>query len=121
METWNNLIDKFDHLLTKMKLDSTVKIAGREIPPLVMGFVLIGICFAIWTYLEFEGSNKLLGALVVILMAWAVAQLSALGLGDGIGEKAGHPTPEKSNSTEHSLESSDTETCLLYTSPSPRD
>ena len=110
METWNNLIDKFDHLLTKMKLDSTVKIAGREIPPLVMGFVLIGICFAIWTYLEFEGSNKLLGALVVILMAWAVAQLSALGLGDGIGEKAGNPTPEKSNSTEHSMESSDTDT-----------
>lgn len=96
METWNNLIDKFDHLLTKIKLDSTVKIAGREIPPFVMAFVLIGVCFGIWTYLEFEGSNKLIGAVVVVLMAWAVAQLSALGLGDGIGEKAAVPRDDKS-------------------------
>lgn len=96
METWNNLIDKFDHLLTKIKLESTVRIAGREIPPLVMGFALIAVCIAIWTYLEFAGSNKLIGALVVILMAWAVAQMGALGLGDGIGEKPG-------NSTEHSM------------------
>lgn len=109
METWNNLVDKFDHLLTKIKLGSTVKIAGREIPPLVMGFVLIGICFAIWTYLEFEGSNKLIGALVVILMAWAVAQLGALGLGDGIGEKPDFYSTDKtsasstmSGSTDHS-------------------
>jgi hypothetical protein len=122
METWNNLVDKFDHLLTKIKLGSTVKIAGREIPPLVMGFVLIGICFAIWTYLEFEGSNKLIGALVVILMAWAVAQLGALGLGDGIGEKpdfysAGNTStssamPEStdhSNSIEHSTGTSESE------------
>lgn len=108
METWNNLIDKFDHLLTKIKLDSTVKIAGREIPPFIMAFVLIGVCFGIWTYLEFQGSNKLLGGLVVVLMAWAVAQLSALGLGDGIGEKAGIPKDDKSNtsdtvSDEHSM------------------
>ena len=103
METWNNLIDKFDHLLTKIKLNSTVKIAGREIPPLVMGFALIAICIAIWTYLEFEGSNKLIGALVVILLAWAVAQLGALGLGDGIGEKAGVSTADNSNSIEHSM------------------
>jgi hypothetical protein len=96
METWNNLVDKFDHLLTRIKLDSTVKIAGREIPPLVMAFALIAICIAIWTYLEFEGSNKLIGALVVILMAWGVAQLGALGLGDGVGEKPGVTTAGKS-------------------------
>lgn len=112
METWNNLVNKFDHLLTKIKLGSTVKIAGREIPPLVMGFVLIGICFAIWTYLEFEGSNKLIGALVVILMAWAVAQLGALGLGDGIGEKpAFYPTDKTSTSSSMS-ESTDHSTSI---------
>ncbi|MDO9476173.1 MAG: hypothetical protein Q7L07_05615 [Pseudohongiella sp.] len=106
METWNNLIDKFDHLLTKIKLDSTVKISGREIPPLVMGFALVAICIGIWTYLEFAGGNKiiatLIGALVVILMAWAVAQLSALGLGDGIGEKPVVSAANNANSIEHS-------------------
>ena len=55
METWNNFIDKFDLLLKKIKLERTVKIAGREIPPLVMGFGLIAICIPIWGYLEFEG------------------------------------------------------------------
>ena len=96
METWNNLIDKFDLLLTKIKLDSTVKIAGREIPPLAMGFGLIVICIAIWSYLEFEGDNKLIGALVAVLMAWAVAQLGALGLGDGVGEKVGEHSKDAS-------------------------
>ncbi|TFH74836.1 hypothetical protein E3V39_01350 [Gammaproteobacteria bacterium LSUCC0112] len=106
METWNNLIDKFDHLLTKIKLDSTVKISGREIPPLVMGFALVAICIGIWTYLEFAGGNKiiatLIGAVVVILFAWAVAQFGALGLGDGIGEKVTVPTAEKSSSMDAS-------------------
>ena len=72
METWNNLVDKFDLLLEKIKLGSTVKIAGREISPVLMGFVFIVICIPIWGYLEFEGDNKLIGALVVILMAWAL-------------------------------------------------
>ncbi|MDA0688265.1 MAG: hypothetical protein O2948_06425 [Proteobacteria bacterium] len=89
METWNNLVDKFDLLLERIKFGSTVKIAGREIPPVVMGFALVIICIPIWAYLEIEGDNKLIGALVVILMAWGVAQLGALGLGDGIGEKPG--------------------------------
>ena len=31
METWNNLIDKFDLLLKKIKLDSTVQIAGKTV------------------------------------------------------------------------------------------
>ncbi len=44
METWNNLLDKFDLLLTKIKLGSTVKIAGREIPPMLVGFALIVSC-----------------------------------------------------------------------------
>jgi hypothetical protein len=96
METWNNLVDKFDLLLEKIKLESTVKIAGREIPPLVMGFALIVICIAIWSYLEFEGDNKLIGALVAVLMAWAVAQLGALGLGDGVGEKVGEHSKDAS-------------------------
>jgi|GEM_PF-508787 len=87
METWNNLVDKFDLLLEKIKFVSTVQIAGRDIPPVVMGFALVLICIPIWAYLEIEGDNKLIGALVVILMAWGVAQLGALGLGDGIGEK----------------------------------
>ncbi|GIS20400.1 MAG: hypothetical protein CM15mP120_23160 [Pseudomonadota bacterium] len=30
METWNNLIDKFDLLLKKIKLDSTVKLLERQ-------------------------------------------------------------------------------------------
>jgi len=89
METWNNLIDKFDFLLEKFKLGNTVKIAGKEISPMVMGFALIVICIPIWGYLEIEGKNKFIGAVVVILMAWGVAQLGALGLGDGVGEKPG--------------------------------
>jgi len=97
METWNNLVEKFDLLLTKIKLGSTLKIAGREIPPLVMGFALVVICIPIWGYLEFEGRNKLVGALVAILMAWGVAQLGALGLGDGIGEKPGSSSTDKSS------------------------
>jgi len=96
METWNNLVDKFDLLLQKIKLESTMKIAGREIPPVVMGFALIVICIPIWGYLEFEGDNKLIGALVVILMAWGVAQLGALGLGDGVGVKPGSSSADKS-------------------------
>jgi len=122
METWNNLVDKFDLLLTKVKFDSTVKIAGREISPLVMGFALIVVCIAIWGYLEFEGNNKLIGALVSVLMAWGVAQLSAMGWGDGIGEHAAGSTYEEtlasgtmskstedSNSTEHSTDASETQ------------
>ena len=96
METWNNLVDKFDLLLKKIKLESTVKIAGRAIPPVVMGFALIVVCILLWTYLEFEGRNKLLGALVSILMAWGVAQLGVLGLGDGVGERPGSPSDDKS-------------------------
>lgn len=87
MKIWNNLIDKIDILLSKLKFESTVKIAGREIPPLVMGFTLIIICVLIWGYVEFTGRNKLIGALVAILMAWGVAQLGALGFGDGVGKK----------------------------------
>ena len=87
METWNNLIDKFDLLLQKIRLDSTVQIAGKKVSPVVMGFALIVVCIPIWGYLEFEGKNKLVGALVVFLMAWAVSQLGALGLGDAVGEK----------------------------------
>ena len=99
METWNNLVDKFDLLLTKIKFASTVKIRGKEISPVVMGFALIAICVPIWGYLEFEGDNKLIGALVVILMAWAVAQLSALGLGDGFGVKPGESPSAKSDAS----------------------
>ena len=88
METWNNLIDKFD-LLLKIKLDSTVQIAGKTVSPVVMGFCIDRQGIPIWGYLEFEGKNKLVGALVVFLMAWAVSQLSALGLGDAVGEKPG--------------------------------
>lgn len=115
METWNNLVDKFDLLLEKVKFGSTVKIAGREIPPVVMGFALVAICVPIWTYLEFEGDNKLVGALVVILMAWGVAQLGALGLGDGIGEKpnTGSSSTESSSSIEHSEDASEIQTDQL--------
>lgn len=122
METWNNLVDKFDLLLTKLKLQSTVKIFGREISPVVMSFVLLFICIGIWAYLEFEGKNKIVGALVSILLAWGVAQLGALGLGDGIGEKPGassvdklsasdtkSESTEKSNPSEHSMEDSETQ------------
>ena len=89
LETWNNLIDKFDLLIKKIKLERTVTIAGRKIPPIFMGFALIAICIPIWGYLEVEGKNKLIGALVVLLMGWAVTQLGALDLGDGVGEKPG--------------------------------
>ena len=89
LETWNNLIDKFDLLIKKIKLERTVTIAGRKIPPIFMGFALIVICIPIWGYLEVEGKNKLIGALVVLLMGWAVTQLGTLGLGDGVGEKPG--------------------------------
>lgn len=109
METWNNLVDKFDLLLTKIKLQSTVKIAGREIPPLIMGFAFIVICIPIWGYLEIEGDNKFIGALVVILMAWGVAQLGALGMGDGVGEKPGSSSAEKSNSIELPMDASETQ------------
>ncbi len=96
MEKWNYLVDKIDLLLSKLKLGRAVKIGGREIPPLVMGFALLLICVPIWGYLEVEGKNKLIGALVVVLMAWGVAQLGALGLGDGVGEKPGDSPAEKS-------------------------
>lgn len=122
METWNNLVDKFDFLLTKIKLESTVKIAGREISPVVMGFAFIVVCIPIWGYLEVEGDNKLIGALVVILMAWGVAQLGALGLGDGVGVKPGSSSAdqssasgtlsestENSNPIEHPVDASETQ------------
>lgn len=109
METWNNLIDKFDLLLEKVKLESTVKTAGREIPPVVMGLALIAICIPIWGYLEFEGQNKFIGALVVILMAWGVAQLRTLGLGDGVGEKPGSSSANNSNAIEHPMDASDSQ------------
>ena len=96
MRVWNNLVDKFDSLLTKVKLGSTVKIGGRDIPPVFMGFALITICIPIWGYLESEGENKYVGALVAILMAWAVGQLGALGLGDGVGEKPGSSSGDTS-------------------------
>ena len=96
MERWNSLVDKLDLLLKKVKLGSAVNVAGREIPPLVMGFALILVCIPIWGYLEFEGKNKIIGALVVVLMAWGVAQLGALDLGDGVGEKPGDSPAEKS-------------------------
>ena len=47
MENWNNLIDKFDFLLEKFKLGNPVKIAGKEISPMVMGFALIVVCIPI--------------------------------------------------------------------------
>lgn len=96
METWNNLIEKLELLLEKIDLESTVKIGGWVIPPLFMGFGLIIVCIPIWGYLEFEGKNKFGGALVVMLMAWGVAQLGALGLGDGVGEKPGSSSADES-------------------------
>ena len=98
METWNNLVNKFDLLLEKFKLGNTVKIAGRKISPIVMGFLLIVICIPIWGYLEIEGRNKLVGAVVVVLLAWGVAQLGTLGLGDGVGEKPGNFDADKRSS-----------------------
>ena len=114
METWNNLVDKFDLLLEKIKMKSTVKIAGREIPPVVMGFALIAICIPIWGYLEIEGDNKLIGALVVILLAWGVAQLGALGLGDGVGEKPGSSSTEKSFVSVAMSESTENSSSIEY-------
>lgn len=105
METWNNLVDKFDLLLGKIKLESTVKIAGREIPPVVMSFALVIICIPIWGYLEFEGRNKLIGALVVILMAWGVAQLGALGLAPDTESESN----ENSGSIGHPVGASETQ------------
>ena len=35
------------------------------------------------------------GALVVVLMAWGVAQLGALDLGDGVGEKPGNSSGDE--------------------------
>ena len=95
METWNTLIDKVDLLLTKIKLGSTVTVAGKEIPPVIMGFALIALCIPIWGYLELEGDNTLIGALVVIAMAWGVAQLGTLDLGDGVGEKPGRSSGDE--------------------------
>ncbi|MEE4278754.1 MAG: hypothetical protein V2I82_09855 [Halieaceae bacterium] len=102
MESWNYLVGKLDPLMKRIKLDSTLKIAGREIPPVVMGFALIAICIPIWGYLDYEGDNKLIGALVVVLMAWGVAQLGALGLGDGVGEKPGSFSADQSRAVEQS-------------------
>ena len=96
MKIWNILVEKVDLLLQKINLGSAVKIAGREIPPVYMGFALIVVCIPIWGYLEIEGENKYIGALVVVLMAWGVAQLGALGLGDGVGEKPGSSTADES-------------------------
>lgn len=100
MEIWNNLIDRFDLLLKKIKLERTVKIGGKEIPHLFMGFALIVVCIPIWGYLEVEGKNKLVGAVVVLLMAWAVTQLGALGFGDGVGEKPGSNSVDDSKVTD---------------------
>ena len=108
METWNNLVDKFDLLLKKIKLDSAVNVAGRQIPPAVVGFALIVVCIPIWGYLEFEGKNKLIGALVAVLMAWGVVQLGALGLGDGVGEQP-DSSADKSLAIEHPTNASETQ------------
>ncbi len=109
METWNNLVDKFDLLLEKIKLDSTVRIAGREISPLFMGFAFVVVCIPVWGYLEIEGDNKFIGALVVILMAWGVAQLGSLGMGDGVGEKPGSSSAKNPNSIERPMDASETQ------------
>ncbi|MEM8493618.1 MAG: hypothetical protein AAF756_22585 [Pseudomonadota bacterium] len=109
METWHNLINKFDLLLTKVKLAGAVKIAGKEIPPVFMGFALIAVCIPIWGYLELEGDNKLIGALVAIAMAWGVAQLGVLDLGDGVGEKPGTSPADKSQAMKYSMDASETQ------------
>ena len=95
MEIWNKLVGKVEALLSMINMQGTVTFGGREIPPLVMGFALFTVCVPIWGYLEIEGRNKLIGALVVVLMAWGVAQLSSLNLGDGVGERPGGPPVEK--------------------------
>jgi len=97
METWNSLIEKFDRLLGRINLGSTVTIAGRRISPVIMGFALIVLCIPVWGYLEIDGDNKFIGALVAVLMAWSVAQLSSLGLGDGVGEKPGVASADNSS------------------------
>lgn len=111
METWNSLVDKLDRLLTRIKLESTVKIAGREIRPVIAGFGLILVCIPVWGYLEFEGKNKAIGALVVVLMAWGVAQLGALGLGDGVGKKPGSPPTNTDNAStiDHPVDGAETQ------------
>lgn len=95
METWNKLVGKIEALLSHINMTGTVRFGEREIPPIVMGFALIAVCIPIWGYLEIEGRNKLIGALVVVLMAWGVAQLSALNLGDGVGERPGDSPIDK--------------------------
>ena len=95
MGIWNKLIGKVETLLSRINMKSTIAFGGREIPPLAMGFALIAVCIPIWGYLEIEGRNKLIGALVVVLMAWSVAQLSSLNLGDGVGERPGGSPVEK--------------------------
>ena len=104
MKIWNNSVEKVDLLLQKIKFGSAVKIAGREIPPVYMGFALIVICIPIWGYLEIEGENKYIGALVVVLMAWGVAQLGALGLGDGVGEKPDRSSIDKPRAIQTNME-----------------
>ena len=68
-----------------------------------MGFALIVICIPIWGYLEIEGENKHIGALVAILMAWG-AQLGALGLGDGVGEKPESSSIDKPRAIQTNME-----------------
>lgn len=89
MEAWNDLVGRFETFLSKINLRNTVHLGRIAIHPLIMGFALMIICIPLWVYLEFEGQNKLIGALVAVLMAWGVAQLGALDLGDGVGEKPG--------------------------------
>ena len=95
MEIWNELVGKSEALLSQINMKSTVTFGGREIPPLVMAFTLFTVCIPIWGYLEIEGRSKLIGALVVVLMAWGVAQLGALNFGDGVGERPGDSPVEK--------------------------
>ena len=95
MEIWNKLVGKIEALMSQINMKGTVTFGGREIPHLVMGFALFAVCIPVWGYLEIEGRNKLIGALVVVLMAWGVAQLSALNLGDGVGERPGDSPVEK--------------------------
>lgn len=109
METWNNLVDKLDLVLEKIKLESTLTIAGRRIPPMVMGFALIVLCIPIWGYLELEGDNAVIGAVAVIAMAWGVAQLGALGLGDGVGEQQGSSSADKSLAIDHPMDGSESQ------------
>ena len=96
METWNKLVDKLDLALEKIKMESTVTVAGRQVPPVIMAFALILLCIPVWGYLELEGDNKLIGAVVVIVMAWSVSQLGTLGLGDSVGERPDSSPTEQS-------------------------